>query len=58
MELSEMVPFLMWLLGAEDVDVFYGLWDHGVAGKSSNWREFYNQGLGIKRGIIKDKMIP
>jgi hypothetical protein len=41
----------LWLLGAEEVDVFYGIWDQRAAGKSSNWREFYNQVLGIERGL-------
>jgi hypothetical protein len=47
----------LWLLGAEEVDVFYGLWDQQVAGKSSNWREFYNQVLGIERGL-EDGTLP
>jgi hypothetical protein len=41
----------LWLLGREDVDMFYGLWDKKTSGNSSNWREFYNQVLGVERGI-------
>jgi hypothetical protein len=40
----------LWFLGREDVNVFYGLWDRKASGNSSNWREFYNQVLGVKRG--------
>jgi hypothetical protein len=47
----------LWLLRAEEVDVFYGLWDQQAVGKSSNWREFYDQVLGIERGL-EDGMLP
>ena len=47
----------LWMLGVEDVDIFYGLWDKKAAGRSSNWRKFYNQVLGIKRGLM-DGTIP
>lgn len=47
----------LWLLGEDDVDVFYGTWDEWAAQHSSNWREFYNQVLAIERGIA-DGTIP
>lgn len=47
----------LWLLGAADVDVFYGLWDDEAGRNSSNWKEFYNQVLGVEKGI-KDGTIP
>lgn len=40
-----------WVLGKEDVDIFYGIWDSWAAAHSSNWREFYNQVLGLERGV-------
>jgi hypothetical protein len=43
----------LWFPGGDDVDVFYGLWNTKAAGNSSNWKEFYNQVLGIERGIEK-----
>lgn len=46
-----------WVLGKEDVDVFYGIWDSWAAAHSSNWREFYNQVLGLERGVA-DGSIP
>lgn len=41
----------LWMLGEEDVDVFYGLWEPWAAARPSNWREFYNQVLGLERGV-------
>jgi hypothetical protein len=42
-----------WLLGGEEIDIFHGLWDDKAAEQSSNWREFYNQVLGVERGLEK-----
>ena len=47
----------LWLLGGDEVDIFYGAWDEWAVKHSSNWREFYNQVLGIERGI-KEGTIP
>jgi len=41
----------LWFLHGEDVDVFYGLWDEEATPHSSNWKEFYNQVLGIEWGL-------
>ena len=38
-------------MGSDKLDVFYGLWDEDAAGRSSNWREFCNQVLGVERGV-------
>jgi hypothetical protein len=46
----------LWFLAQKDVDVFYGLWNREAAGNSSNWREFYNQVLGVERGIENGKI--
>jgi hypothetical protein len=43
----------LWLLGGEEIDIFHGLWDDEAAEQSSNWREFYNQVLGVERGLEK-----
>jgi hypothetical protein len=43
----------LWLLGGEEIDIFHGLWDDEAAEQSSNWREFYNQVLGVERGLKK-----
>jgi hypothetical protein len=39
------------------VDIFYGTWEEWAARSSSNWREFYNQVIGIERGV-KEGTIP
>lgn len=41
----------LWLLGGEEIDIFHGLWDDEAVERSSNWREFYNQVLGVERGL-------
>jgi hypothetical protein len=41
----------LWFMGRPDVDVFFGLWDETASAGSSNWHEFYNQVLGVERGI-------
>jgi hypothetical protein len=46
----------LWFQAQEDVDVFYGLWNSKAARNSSNWREFYNQVLGVERGIDSRKI--
>jgi hypothetical protein len=46
----------LWFLAQEDVDVFYGLWNGEAAENSSNWREFYNQVLGVERGLENGKI--
>ena len=38
----------LWLLGDNDIDVFYGLWGDGASDKSSNWKEFYNQVMAVE----------
>ena len=43
----------LWLLGADDIDVFYGLWGDAAIDNSSNWKEFYKQVMGVKRGLNK-----
>jgi hypothetical protein len=43
----------LWLLGGDDIDVFYGLWGDSVSDNSSNWKEFYNQVMGVERGLEK-----
>jgi hypothetical protein len=43
----------LWLLGTDEVDVFYGLWEADASDNSSNWREFYNQVMGVERGLEK-----
>jgi hypothetical protein len=42
-----------WLLGGEEIDIFHGLWDDEAVEWSSNWREFYNQVLGVEWGLGK-----
>jgi hypothetical protein len=41
------------LLGTEEVNVLYGLWEADTSDNSSNWREFYNQVMAVKRGLDK-----
>ena len=41
----------LWLMGEEDIDVFYGLWEADISKGSLNWREFYNQVISVERGI-------
>jgi len=43
----------LWLLGGDDIDVFYGLWGDDASDNSSNWKEFYNQVMGVERGLEK-----
>jgi hypothetical protein len=43
----------LWLLGANNINVFYGLWGDDASANSSNWKEFYNQVMGVEQGLKK-----
>jgi hypothetical protein len=36
------------LLGGDNIDVFYGLWEDDASDNSSNWKEFYNQVMKVE----------